>query len=88
MLKMFYLLQKLAKKTSGLKLVEECMQSSLAILWVVPLPSNSHHQDYSVFRIGDPELNLHLPLASWEGLSNPSYTLKKQIDVECSQGHR
>ena len=24
------------------------------ITWVVPLPSNSHHQDWYVFRIGDP----------------------------------
>ena len=25
-----------------------------------------------MFLVGDPNLNLHLPLASWEGLSNPS----------------
>ena len=37
------------------------------INWVVPPPSNSHHQDYCIFRLGDPNLNLHLPLASWEG---------------------
>ena len=24
------------------------------IFWVVPLPCNSHHQDYSIFRLGDP----------------------------------
>ncbi len=35
-----------------------------------PLPSSSHHQDYYIFRIGDPNLNLHLPLASWEGSSS------------------
>ena len=29
--------------------------------WVVPPPSNSHHQDYYIFRLGDPNLNLHLP---------------------------
>ena len=26
-----------------------------------------------VFRIGDPNLNLHLPLESWEGGFNPTY---------------
>ena len=39
----------------------------LGICWVVPLPSNSDHQDCFMFRIGDPNLNLHLPLESWEG---------------------
>ena len=32
-----------------------------------PPPSNSDHQDYYIFRFGNPNLNLHLPLASWEG---------------------
>ena len=41
--------------------------SFFGLVWVVPLPSNSHHQDCYVFRIGDPNLNLHFPLASWEG---------------------
>ena len=27
-----------------------------------PAQDSSHHQDCYVFRIGDPELNLHLPL--------------------------
>ena len=27
----------------------------------------SHHQDYYIFRIGDPGLNLHLPLFLLEG---------------------
>ena len=31
------------------------------ILWVVSLPSHSHHQDYDIFRIKNPNLNLHLP---------------------------
>ena len=33
------------------------------ISWVGTTPSQdaSHHQDYYIFRIGDPELNLHLP---------------------------
>ena len=33
----------------------------------MPLPSNSHHPDYYIFRLGDPNLNLHSSLASWEG---------------------
>ena len=43
------------------------VSDSFAIAWVVPPPSNSHHQDYYIFRLGDPNLNLHLPQASWEG---------------------
>ena len=39
----------------------------LEIPWVVPPPSNSHHQDYEPFLVGDPNQNLHLPQASWEG---------------------
>ena len=39
----------------------------LGICWVVHLPSNSDHQDCFMFRIVDPNLNLHLPLESWEG---------------------
>ncbi len=27
----------------------------------------SHNQDHCIFRFGDPNLNLHLPLAYWEG---------------------
>ena len=27
-----------------------------------PAQDDSHHQDYDIFRIADPELNLHLPL--------------------------
>ena len=34
--------------------------------WVVPLPSNSHHQDYYILRLGDPELHLHVSLESWD----------------------
>ena len=30
-------------------------------LGLSPLPSNSDHQDYFMFRIGDSKLNLHLP---------------------------
>ena len=37
-----------------------------------PAQDASHHQDYYIFRIGYPNLNLHLPLESWEGLSQPN----------------
>ena len=37
------------------------------IFWVWPSPSSSDHQDNETFLVGDPNLNLHLPLASWEG---------------------
>ena len=33
-----------------------------SISWMWPPPSNSDHQDYYIFRIGDPNLNLNLPL--------------------------
>ena len=39
-----------------------------------PPPSNSHHQDYYIFRIGNPNLNLHLWLASWAGEQPKVYT--------------
>ena len=39
-----------------------------AIPWMWPPHSNSDlFQEYYIFRIGDPYLNLHLPLASCEG---------------------
>ena len=40
-----------------------------------PPPSNSHHQDYYIFSlVGDPNRNLHLPQASWEGGQPNLYT--------------
>ena len=36
-------------------------------LGCTPAQDASHHQHYYIFRCGDPELNLHLPLESWEG---------------------
>ena len=48
-------------------------------LGVVP-----HHQDYYISRIGDPNLNLHLPLASWGGqprkLMNQTYLQQTTIN--------
>ena len=44
------------------------------ISWFVPLPSNSDHQDCFMFRLGDPNLNLHLPLSLGGGQPNVCYT--------------
>ena len=41
--------------------------------WVVPLPTNSQHKEYETFfRLGDPKLRLHLPLAYREGGCPPT----------------
>ena len=37
------------------------------IYWVIPLPSNSHHPDYSISSRESLYINLHLPQESWEG---------------------
>ena len=39
------------------------------ICWVVPLPRIpvTTRMTWTIFRFGDPNLNLHFPLASWEG---------------------
>ncbi len=55
------------------------------IHWVYPLPSNSHHQDYYIFRIGNPNLNLHLPLASWEG-GQPNVYIPHGFFLFCFDG--
>ena len=54
-----------------------CMLAKLCVVncicWVAPLPSNSHHQHYYMFRIGDPNLNilnLHLPRGSILGVGD------------------
>ena len=41
-----------------------------------PAQDASHNQEYDIFRLGDPNLNLHFPLASWEGGQPKSYRLK------------
>lgn len=46
----------------------------LLIYWLAPLAQDaSHHQDYHIFRLIDPKLNLHLSHCSWEGGGNPTY---------------
>ena len=42
-------------------------------LGVAPSQDASDRQDYYIFRIGDPNLNLHLQLASWEGATPEGY---------------
>ncbi len=42
-------------------------------LWMWPPDSNSYHQDYETFLVGDPNLNLHLPLESCEGAISKVY---------------
>ena len=62
--------------------------SFFGLIWVVPLPSNSHHQDCYVFRIGDPNLNLHFPRLhpgrgdnprSYGSLTIPFFVLKIKL---------
>ncbi len=48
---------------------------SYDICWVVPLPSNSDHQDYEPFLVGNPELNLHFHYY-WEGGQPKIYVYK------------
>ena len=50
------------------------IQFLMDIHWVWPPHSNGDHQEYNIFRIGDPNLNLHLPLESWEGATPPRHT--------------
>ena len=46
-----------------------------------PSQDSSHHQDYYAFRLGDPELNIHLPLESWEGGQPKVYGLQRSVEV-------
>ena len=41
---------------------------------VYPPCSKCHHQDHYIFRFGNSNLNLYLPLESWEGGSSKIYT--------------
>ena len=47
----------------------------MVINWVVPLSSNSHHQDYYIL-VGDPASRTKpsfATIASWEGVVHPTY---------------
>ena len=47
-------------------------------LGVAPSQDASHHQDYEPFLVGNPYcINLHLPLASWEGGQPNIYPISK-----------
>ena len=46
------------------------------ICWMWPPCSNSDHQDYYIFRFGNPNLNLHLPLLLGRG-PHPTYITGK-----------
>ena len=46
------------------------------ILGLPPTQDASHHQDYEPFLVGNPNLNLHLPLASWVGGRSNLYIQK------------
>ncbi len=62
-------------------------------LGVAPSQDASDHQDDNyIFRIGDPELNFHFPLASWEGAtpnvySNPKFS-RSHRQGEIVEKHR
>ncbi len=45
--------------------ISPSLRSTLTIPWIYPRPSNSHHQDFYIFRLRNPGLNPYLPLASW-----------------------
>ena len=51
--------------------------------WVTtPLPGcNRHHQVDITFLVGNPNLNLHLPQASWEG-GQPKIWMKNDEDFQ------
>ena len=61
-------------KTRGLL---KCSPKKINILWVVPPPSNSDHQDYYIFTRGPRKKNLHLPRLHPGRGDNPKYTLPK-----------
>ena len=58
------------------------------VSWVIPLPSNSHHQEYSIFRIGNPNLNFHLPLLLGRGTTQDMKLIAKIAELHQSTGDR
>ena len=51
------------------------------MLGVAPSQDSSDHQDYEPFLIGNPNLNLHLPLEYWEG-ATPKVYVSSNIFLE------
>ena len=60
----------------GMGFCWRCQKNEYPIHWVAPLPSNSHHQDYYIFRRGFPikPINLYLPLLLGGGTTQPIHT--------------
>lgn len=58
------------------------------IFWSSPLPSNSHHHDYHIFEIGDPNLNLHVLLFLGRGTSQDIFGRHGMMmaSIGCSHG--
>ena len=55
--------------------------SNWYVLDVAPSQDSSDHQDYYIFRIGDPNLNLHLPLLLGGGHTQDMYTTTKILQI-------
>ena len=52
-------------------------------LGLPPTQDSSHHQDYEPFLVGNPNLNLHLPLESWgPGGPDPWVFHSKKTEVK------
>ena len=60
-------------------LKESGFRKGLYILWVVPLPSIAVTSRTLIVLVGDPNLNLHLPLLLGGG-DNPNYTIQNKLD--------
>ncbi len=53
-----------------------------------PTQDASHHQDYEPFLVGNPNLNLHLPLESWVGgRSNVYLTNTNNLEMRLSRSY-
>ena len=53
------------------------------ILGCLPAQDAVHHQDDIIFLVGDPDLNLYLQLASWEGAHNPMHMFHTLCSCGC-----
>ena len=62
--------KKLSSSGSGVINCSGCLFTDIA--WVVPLPSNSDHQDDITFLVRNPQLNLHFHYGKGD---NPRYCL-------------
>ena len=60
--------------------------NTLDIPWVVPPPRMPVTTRIITFLVGDPNLNLHLPLASWEGVQPKIYPPTQDADSSSPRG--